>query len=225
MIRIGTFSEDDALQPLLAEALGAEFSFTTLRSEDEARRRLGASTFDVLLIDLVCGTPALRERVQSAGRLLETGVPAVVLADDALRGAAQDLVRRGAKGFCRRPPAIHTLRTLLTEAALDGGVSAPGPVPERVAGAEQPEDLPLPVRSDRTAEIDGYNPDGAFERMLRDYKIKLAVDAVRDANGNKSLAARSLGISRAYLHRLVRMAGPDAQAEMDRAQDTREVPA
>jgi hypothetical protein len=39
---------------------------------------------------------------------------------------------------------------------------------------------------------------------LRDYKIKLATDAIAQCNGNKTLAAHSLSISRAYLHRLIR---------------------
>ena len=56
-----------------------------------------------------------------------------------------------------------------------------------------------------------YHPDGSFERQLRDYKIKLAVSAVREHNGNKTLAARSLCISRAYLHRLLRLAEADTQ--------------
>ena len=47
-------------------------------------------------------------------------------------------------------------------------------------------------------------PSGSFERQLRDYKIRLAEAAVRENNGNKTLAARKLSISRAYLHRLIR---------------------
>jgi DNA-binding NtrC family response regulator len=58
-------------------------------------------------------------------------------------------------------------------------------------------------------DIADYHPAGSFERQLRDYKVKLAVNAVRENNGNKTLAARSLCISRAYLHRLIRLAEPD----------------
>jgi DNA-binding NtrC family response regulator len=58
-------------------------------------------------------------------------------------------------------------------------------------------------------DIGDYHPAGSFERQLRDYKIKLAVTAVRENSGNKTLAARSLCISRAYLHRLIRLAEPD----------------
>jgi DNA-binding NtrC family response regulator len=64
-------------------------------------------------------------------------------------------------------------------------------------------------------DISDYNPASSFERQLRDYKVKLAVSAVRDNNGNKTLAARSLSISRAYLHRLIRLAESDAVFETD----------
>jgi DNA-binding NtrC family response regulator len=73
----------------------------------------------------------------------------------------------------------------------------------------RPEDLPLHVHTDKVIDIGEYNPEGSFERQLRDYKVRLAMDAVRENNGNKTLAARSLGISRAYLHRLIRIAEPD----------------
>ena len=79
----------------------------------------------------------------------------------------------------------------------------------------RPEDLPLNMHADKIIDISEYNPEGSFERQLRDYKVKLAMDAVRDNNGNKTLAARSLGISRAYLHRLIRLAEPDSIFEQD----------
>ncbi len=68
------------------------------------------------------------------------------------------------------------------------------------------EDLPQNIQEEGIVNIDDYRPDGSFERQLRDYKIKLATNAVRENNGNKTLAARSLNISRAYLHRLIRVA-------------------
>ena len=69
-------------------------------------------------------------------------------------------------------------------------------------------------------DIGDYHPAGSFERQLRDYKIKLAVTAVRENNGNKTLAARSLCISRAYLHRLIRLAEPDAVFEQTLHEET-----
>ena len=78
------------------------------------------------------------------------------------------------------------------------------------------DDLPSHLQEDGVVGIDDYRPAGSFERQLRDYKIKLAVNAVREHNGNKTLAARSLQISRAYLHRLLRSAGQDVDQDQDR---------
>jgi DNA-binding NtrC family response regulator len=79
----------------------------------------------------------------------------------------------------------------------------------------QVEDLPQNIQEEGVVSIDDFQPAGSFERQLRDYKLKLAVAAVREHNGNKTLAARSLQISRAYLHRLIRGAGPELVGESD----------
>ena len=73
----------------------------------------------------------------------------------------------------------------------------------------RPEDLPPNIQQEGVVNIEDYRPGGSFERQLRDYKVKLASTAVRDNHGNKTLAARSLQISRAYLHRLIRLAEDD----------------
>jgi len=44
-----------------------------------------------------------------------------------------------------------------------------------------------------------------FEDLLREYKRKIAQQAIEECHGNKTLAAESLQISRAYLHRLLRI--------------------
>jgi len=76
------------------------------------------------------------------------------------------------------------------------------------------ENLPLNLRQEaRSSGVEECTPGGSFERQLRDYKIRLAANAVRENNGNKTLAARSLSISRAYLHRLIRLAEPGAICE------------
>jgi DNA-binding NtrC family response regulator len=71
------------------------------------------------------------------------------------------------------------------------------------------------IDNEDVVDIADYHPAGSFERQLRDYKVKLAVTAVRENNGNKTLAARSLSISRAYLHRLIRLADPDPMFDQD----------
>ena len=70
-------------------------------------------------------------------------------------------------------------------------------------------DLPPHIHDEDVVAIDDYQTSGPFERQLRELKFKLATTAVREQNGNKTLAARSLGISRAYLHRLIRVAEPE----------------
>src|SRR5215469_12032352 len=89
----------------------------------------------------------------------------------------------------------------------------------------QLEDLPSTIQDENIVHIEDYQPAGSFERQLRNYKIKLATNALRENNGNKTLAARSLNISRAYLHRLIRVAEPDLISDSDLAfeHDTPEV--
>jgi transcriptional regulator with PAS, ATPase and Fis domain len=78
------------------------------------------------------------------------------------------------------------------------------------------EDLPARIQEEGTVvSIDDYEPSGSFERQLRSYKIKLATNALRENHGNKTLAARSLNISRAYLHRLIRVTDSDPLSDAD----------
>lgn len=64
-------------------------------------------------------------------------------------------------------------------------------------------------------DIGSYLRDGSFDEQLSNFKLKLALAAVRQHNGNKTLAARSLNISRPYLHRLLRLSGSDQVENTD----------
>ena len=44
-----------------------------------------------------------------------------------------------------------------------------------------------------------------FEELMQQYKVNLANKAILESNGNKTLAAKKLRISRAYLRRLIRL--------------------
>lgn len=66
------------------------------------------------------------------------------------------------------------------------------------------DDLPQELQRPDALGVGASLPSGSFEQQLHDYKIKLANKAIADCSGNKTLAARSLSISRAYLHRLIR---------------------
>ena len=78
-------------------------------------------------------------------------------------------------------------------------IVAEGP---RIEAADLP-DVVQDAPSSSSAEVDVL-PEGSFERLLREYKVKLATDAVRQCNGSKTLASQKLSITRAYLHRLIR---------------------
>jgi len=77
-------------------------------------------------------------------------------------------------------------------------------------------DLPRNIQEENVLGIAGSLAAGSFEQQLRDFKLNVAEKAIREHNGNKTLAARSLCISRAYLHRLIRPA-EDAPYEIDDA--------
>jgi DNA-binding NtrC family response regulator len=66
----------------------------------------------------------------------------------------------------------------------------------------------LPIAIQRVAEEEMMIPEvfeqGCFDDLLRQFKISVANRTISECNGNKSLAARKLRVSRAYLHRLIR---------------------
>jgi DNA-binding NtrC family response regulator len=67
-----------------------------------------------------------------------------------------------------------------------------------------PQDLPPAMQRPGLLGIGDSLPGASFEDQMQDYKIRLAHRAIEDCNGNKTLAARRLQISRTYLHRLIR---------------------
>jgi transcriptional regulator with PAS, ATPase and Fis domain len=75
-----------------------------------------------------------------------------------------------------------------------------------------PPDLPEALRpEEEVVSIEQPIPVlNSFENQMREYKIKLANRAIVECNGNKTLAARNLRISRAYLHRLLRGGADDS---------------
>ena len=67
-----------------------------------------------------------------------------------------------------------------------------------------PKNLPAAMQQPDLLGLGDSLPGDSFEEQLQDYKIKLAHKAIQECHGNKTLAARSLQISRTYLHRLIR---------------------
>ena len=116
MIRVGLFSQDCTLQPLLSSALGTEFQFFFEAREDGVNRLLSERNCQVMILDLNSNHDSLKERIACARRMIASDVAWVILADDGLRITANELVRDGAFAYCRRPPSIRELRLLLRRA-------------------------------------------------------------------------------------------------------------
>ncbi len=116
MIRIGLLSEDRTLQSVLSSALGKEFDVLLASTEDRNNRTLSAGGCDVALLDLDSDQDSLQQRMECSRRIIASQIPSVVMATDGLRATAAELVRLGAYGYCRRPPSIRDLKTMLLRA-------------------------------------------------------------------------------------------------------------
>jgi DNA-binding NtrC family response regulator len=116
MIKIGLYSEDRSLFPLLSSALGRKFQLRLETSEEGIHDLICSAGCDVTILDIISTSTGLRQRLESVSRLIAFPVPAVIMGDSALRTTAFELVRAGAFGYCVRPPSIRDLKTLLTRA-------------------------------------------------------------------------------------------------------------
>ena len=116
MIRIGLYSEDRTLHPLLSSALGKEFQILLHADQQGMNDMVSGGECDVMILDLNSNHESLQERIGFSRRLIASSIPSVVMADDGLRSTAFELVRTGAFGYCRRPPSIRDLKTMLSRA-------------------------------------------------------------------------------------------------------------
>jgi DNA-binding NtrC family response regulator len=119
MGQIGLFSQDRGIQPLLSSALGEEFEFLLESSEIGIKTLIEAGRCQVVILDLNSNHSALRERLDCARRMITAGVKLIVLADDGLHAATNELMEQGAYAYCRRPPSIRELRIVLRKAYED----------------------------------------------------------------------------------------------------------
>ena len=116
MIKIGLYSEDRTLRPLLASALGKDFAVLHESDAEAMSSLVSAHECEVMIVDLNSNRDSMKERIEFSRQLIATSVPLVVMADDGLRSTAFELVRNGAFGYCRRPPSIRDLKTMLSRA-------------------------------------------------------------------------------------------------------------
>jgi DNA-binding NtrC family response regulator len=116
MIKVGLYSEDRTLHPLLSSVLGKEFQILLDSDEEGMLNLVSSGGCDVMILELNSNHGSLEERLEFSRRLIASNVPAVVMADDGLRSTAFELVKSGAFGYCRRPPSIRDLKTMLSRA-------------------------------------------------------------------------------------------------------------
>jgi len=116
MLRIGLYSEDQKLQQILSSVLGKDFQVSLESSESGINRLLASGGCDVMILDLDSNHNSLQERIACCRRIVGSRVSSVIMADDALRATAAELVRLGAHSYCRKPPSIRDLKALLHRA-------------------------------------------------------------------------------------------------------------
>jgi DNA-binding NtrC family response regulator len=116
MMRIGLYSEDRKLQPLLSSALGNEFDVVWAENEIDINHVLAGGSCDVMLLDLDSNQTSSPQRLECSRRIVASQMPLVIMADDGFRSTAAELVQQGAYGYCRRPPSIRDLEAMLRRA-------------------------------------------------------------------------------------------------------------
>jgi DNA-binding NtrC family response regulator len=113
---VGLYSHDRTLFPLLSSALGDEFRFHLESTRSGLDGLLEQGSCRVVLLDLRSTYEDVEEFAECAGRLIDSGVTVIVLADDGQRMRANQLLKTGAFGYCRRPPSVRELRLMLRKA-------------------------------------------------------------------------------------------------------------
>jgi DNA-binding NtrC family response regulator len=116
MTKVGLYSEDRTLNSLLSSALGKDFEVLLETDGDGMKDLIEADGCDVMILDLDSHQDSLQARIDCARQLIASQVPAILMADDSLRTTAFELVRAGAFSYCRRPPSIRDLKTMLSRA-------------------------------------------------------------------------------------------------------------
>src|SRR4051812_25841244 len=116
MVRLAFYSQDLKLRVLLAPALGPEFQLTVEPDGDKVKDMVSQGSCDVVILDLNSNEVELESQIAFFEEIVESLVPIIVMADDDGRPRAADLVQRGAFGYCRKPPALRDLKTLVRRA-------------------------------------------------------------------------------------------------------------
>lgn len=117
MIRVLLSSQDLKLQPLLSPALGRDFRIDLEPDREKVKLLVGDGAFDVLLLDLDANFGDIDGQTQLFDEVSDADLAVVVMTEDAARATAIELVQRGAHGYCRKPPALRELKSIIRRAA------------------------------------------------------------------------------------------------------------
>jgi len=145
-------------------------------------------------------------------RINVMGVKAPPLRDhtEDIPALAMHFIRKYSAVYGKQPARVSaSAMTLLVEYDWPGNVRelenvVQGAIIMADCDTIQPRDLPAQLQQPDLLGLGDSLPGNSFDEQLQDYKIKLAHKAIQDCHGNKTMAARSLQISRTYLHRLIR---------------------
>ncbi len=136
--------------------------------------------------------PPLRERSEDilmlAQHFLEQSARAFGTAVTSIQKTAMDMLVS-----YRWPGNVRELENAIQSAMIAADSSSIGP-----------EALPRSVQEAAPRPPGEPEEPLSFEEQLREYKTELAKKALAQSNGNKTVAARNLQISRAYFHRLLK---------------------
>ncbi len=189
VIRVGLFSQDVKLQPLLAPALGKDFAVTVDTDPDGLKERLQENSPDVLLLDLDTNYSTLQTSIDLYNELSDSGAAVVLITDDGGRSAAVELVQRGAHSSCRKPPNLRELKATLRRAYEHSAM-------KRELEGKRDQDLP-DDDSGPVPVCDGLIGTssqmlGVYELVRRVADLNASVLITGDSGTGKELIARAI---------------------------------
>ena len=183
MIKVGLYSEDHSLSLFLSSALGKDFRLVLESDWEEMSRLVSTGECEVSILDLNSTRDSLDVRIACVKRLLISGVPSVVLADDEMATAADELVHAGAFGHCRRPLSVPDLKAMLGAAYQNSFLKRP------------PRSTSQPAKGSTGCD----RLIGASQQMLRAYQLirsvanlNAAVLVTGESGTGKELIARAI---------------------------------
>ena len=184
MVKIALYSEDRMLYPLLSSALGKDYRVQLESNEKGMNDLLSTGGCDVMILDLSSNCSSLQEQVGCFQRLIASRVPSVVMGDDGLRSTAFELVRMGAFGYCRRPPSIRELKTILNRACENSALQQ-----QAQASTQQPEEEPAGCD-----QMIGTSPQmqKVYQLVRRVTSLNAAVLVAGESGTGKELIARAI---------------------------------